>query len=156
MTTVRLNPAQLPAALRTEAQRQKTALQAGMVAAAKRYEAHLVRLTKDAGKVDQGEFMASWKTATLPHVTVYNDAPHAAIIEYGARPHPVSQAGREALARWFARKLGLSAAQAASAAEGLARKLSRYGQKGTFLVASSLDEAVKFLATEVQRRLVRT
>lgn len=155
MTTVRLSPEQLPTALRAEASRQKTALHAGMVAAAKRYEAHLVRLTKDAGKVDQGEFMASWKTSTVPQVSVYNDAPHAAIIEYGARPHPVSQAGREAIARWFVRKLGLTVQEADQATEGLVWKLRRYGQKGTFLVATSLDEAVKFLAAEVQRRLVR-
>ena len=46
-----------------------------------------VKQTKQAGKVDRGQFMAAWKALqTEDGAELVNDAPYAAVIEHGRRP----------------------------------------------------------------------
>jgi hypothetical protein len=159
MATYTIPPDKLSAAMQAEGAKQTRAVNLGAVAAARRFEALLVTKTKAAGKVDQGQFLAGWRTVVRSLsdargvAAVSNDAPHAGIIELGARPHSVSAEGREALARWFMRKHGLDEKSAKAAAVGLARKIRKYGQKGTFLVRDNMGEASQFLAIEIGRRL---
>lgn len=70
---------------------------------------HLVKLSP----TDRGDLRRSWRVTTKrirprggsgrPAILI-NDAPHAGIIEGGARPHPVSQEGIMSIAGWVARK----------------------------------------------------
>jgi hypothetical protein len=57
--------------------------------------------------VDQGQLKNSWQVHPRPgareFVTIENRAPHAGIVERGARPHPVSRAGKMALYWWVVR-----------------------------------------------------
>jgi hypothetical protein len=57
--------------------------------------------------VDQGAYRAGWHAEQTPRgADVFNDAPHAPIIEFGARPENI-KIGRkmiEALAEWVVRK----------------------------------------------------
>lgn len=154
MATYTIKPDQLQAALAAEGSRHAKAVQNGLAAGARRFEALMVAKTKEAKKVDQGQFLAAWETRVRQgSAEVVNDAPHAGIIELGARPHPVSEEGRANIARWFMRKLGLNEAEAKAAASAVARKLRRYGQKGTFIVRDNMDQAGKLVGTEIARRL---
>ena len=55
---------------------------------ADRFVAKAIRDTKPFKPVDTGQYAASTRTEISPTGgMVYNNAPHAAIIEYGARPH---------------------------------------------------------------------
>jgi hypothetical protein len=92
------------------------AIRKGTNRGAERARAVLVR----RGPRDQGQLRASWRvtkgTERRPAWRVFrnldarlaelrNDAPHAGIVELGARPHPVSQEGIQALARWAMRNI---------------------------------------------------
>lgn len=135
--------------------------------AARKGKAHMVKQTP----VDQGQLRNSWKVrGTL----LMNDAPHAGIIERGARPHPVSREGVEAITRWVQRKLGIDAggrlrdvrgrfvktskaarrqlkAEAQRAVWGIVNKLKREGQKPTWFVRSQLRTLTTFAAQEFNR-----
>ena len=128
---------------------------------------YLVKLTSTKGKVYLGQFKASWKVvkhrATIKtakraarvgdSVELVNQAPHAGIIELGARPHKVNQEGIENLTLWAKRKLGLSDEEAQEAAHAIAWKLRRYGQRPTYMVRDSLPTLRVFLKGETDREI---
>lgn len=60
-----------------------------------------VTLLKRKSPVDQGQYKNAW--TAVEGKQVLNMAPHAGIIERGAKPHKVSAEGREALAAWVRR-----------------------------------------------------
>ena len=73
---------------------------------ADRFVAKAIRDTKPFKPVDTGQYAASTRTEISPTGgMVYNNAPHAAIIEYGARPH---WAPLEPLFAWAYRKFRVS------------------------------------------------
>jgi hypothetical protein len=59
---------------------------------------------------DLGQLKASWRVGSgkggSEGVELFNDAPHAGIVEHGARPHPVSAEGRLAIREWVIRHFG--------------------------------------------------
>ena len=61
-------------------------------------------------------------------------------IEYGTPPHPVSRKGRENIARWATRKLGLGEKEAESASWGIVNKIRQEGTQPRSFLRSSLDE----------------
>lgn len=100
--------------------------------------------------VDTGQLKSSW------HVTkdgVRNDAPHAGIIEKGARPHKVSYAGIQSLTEWAERQLGLPPEKAKAVAWGIAKRIEREGQQGTYFVEKSMDDIAIALKRAVVRQL---
>lgn len=152
----RIRADQLPRALRAEGERIARGIPKACRAAAQRFKARLVARTDELGITDTGMYKNGWRVSAGEGETaaqVYNDAPYAGVIELGARPHPVSAEGREAIARWAMRKLGLGETEAKSAAFLIARKLQAEGQKGHFVVRDLIPEARRYFAEELSRVL---
>lgn len=163
---VRMRPDQLPRALRAEGERIRRAIPKAARAAAQRFKARLVARTDELGITDQGILKNSWRVGTGGGrddagrftagsggtvARVYSDAPHAGVIELGARPHAVSLEGREAIARWAMRKLNLSEKEAEHAAFAIAKKIEKVGQKPRYLVRDCLDDARRYFGEELSR-----
>jgi hypothetical protein len=109
--------------------------------------------------------------------TLENNAPHAGIIEHGARPHPVSAEGflnifdwawrhgmrgrsrsrRKKAETWVApgyeiRFFG-NEIPAAKAALGIVRKINREGQKPTYFIRNELPKLGRIMNAEVRKQL---
>ena len=84
---------------------------------------------------------------------IENPAPHIGVLEAGARPHPVSKEGIDALASWARRRLGASKEEARKIANAIAWKIRRKGQKPTYFVRDSLDDIVDAFSDELNRVL---
>lgn len=154
-TAIKIDPKKLGSVLRAEARFVGNVMKRGAVAAAHRGVGHLVDATQAAGKVYLSQFVNSFRVSKDARgVVLYNGAPHAGIIEEGARPHPVSQEGQEAIKRWAMRKLSIDEQEAIRVTRGIVNKLRTKGQKGTFLFRDAQPELTRFYADEV-RRLVR-
>lgn len=152
---------QVGAILRADRDARTKGVTIGLSRAAERGKAHLMTMTKKLGKVHMGQYRASWRVVRDGDgYTIINDAPHAGVIELGARPHKVSPEGVEAIREWVRRKvLGYSIADADSNAEtdqitmGIVRKLAKYGQRGTFIVRDSMPELQRFVTVEIDRAI---
>lgn len=122
MTVIHVNALQLPAVLEAHAKKLPQAFQVACVLAAERGRSYLVRQSP----VDLGQFKNSWKVKHGSNgPVIVNDAPHAGIIENGARPHPVSREGIEALTQWAKRKLLMGARMSRKKYLASGRKLSK-------------------------------
>lgn len=156
-----IRPEQLGAVLRADRDARRKGVRIGLYRAAERGKAHLMTMTKRRGKVHMGQYRASWRVVRDgATATIVNDAPHAGIIELGARPHKVSPEGVEAIREWVRLKvLGYSIADANSNAEtdqitwGIVRRLAKYGQRGTFIVRDALPELNRFVGVEINRAM---
>lgn len=154
MAEIRISPRHLAGALRREAKRMPDAVRRGMMRAANRGVAHLVAKTDEKGLTYQGQYKASFHVGQLlDGVRIFNDAPHAGIIELGARPHAVSEEGIAAIAEWARIKLNMQEEEALAVARGVAWKLRAKGQEGKFVFRDEQDKLVEFLREEVERIL---
>lgn len=168
---------QLPRELQRVEQRFEKALARGLRMGAERGRAIIVRRTP----MDLGQLRASWKVKAHDMVAeLINDAPHAGIVELGARPHKVNAEGWQAIYEWVRRhpelygasrprsRVSATTAQQAQlgAFKGLdpeitsitwaiVKKIQKHGQKPTFFVRESLDVLEKALIKEVERQLAR-
>jgi len=170
VTSIALTPKQLTARLKQDAERYPAALKHGLRRGAHRGRALLVH----ESPVDTGQFKNAWKVRDTSGIgtnpQIHNDAPHAGIIERGARPHPVSQEGREAIRAWAKRVLGAELklnmraqggrvkkvdfeAQLDAIVWGICAKLKREGQVGKFIVEQNLEKLARFAREEVERVL---
>lgn len=101
---------------------------------------------------DTGQLKAGWKIRR--DTQVYNDAPHAGIIEEGARPHNVSYEGRRAILEWVGRHFPQAdEAERERITEGIVWKLQHYGQKGTYFVKNSIPDLQRLAVDEVVRAM---
>ena len=157
MSEIRIKPSQVGAALTFEKTRASQAMREASLSAARRMVAHLANETDARGITDRGILKAGWRARGLASkgAEVVNDAPHAGIIELGARPHPVSKEGVQAIARWAARKLGIAKKDAMGVAYRIASKIRAVGQKPHYLVRDSLPFACKFFEQEMRRAYAR-
>lgn len=105
--------------------------------------------------VDQGHYAASWDMyATDRKAVIFNFAPHAAIIEYGARPFtpPIGP-----LLAWAKRVLQdpSQPPNYSSAVWGLARgtqrKIAREGIKPKRVLTDALPDILRNIAAELKR-----
>lgn len=102
MSVISISALELPKLLAAHERKMPDAIRAGIRIAAERGRALLVR----ESPVDQGQYKNSWRVRDGGNgPEIVNDAPHAGIIEMGARPHGVNRAGIEALTAWALRKL---------------------------------------------------
>lgn len=169
MTTIIIKPGDLGGKLVKEAARHKKAIERAQRAAAMRLKTHLVGVVKESGVTDRGTYQNSFKAEKD---RVINSAPHAGIIELGARPHKVSLKGIEAIAAWVRRKLGVKGSkhryQKRDAATGqfggihddaygiawaIAKKIEKHGQKPHYFMRDAIPFAKKFFAQELKRIL---
>lgn len=173
-----IRPDQLAAALRGEAKGVLQSIRRGAKLAAHRGRAHLIAETDRKGVTDRGQYKNSFRV--LPGTgttmaTLINDAPYAGIIELGARPHPVSQEGLQAIAEWVKRKFNpqvFGPAQRVRNAKGrlvykkpsnddaamdiaraIARKIAREGQKAKHVFADSIETLTRYLHEEVEAQI---
>lgn len=156
MATIVIKPDQLAGALRAEARFVRGAMKKARGRAARRGVSHLIARADEKGKTYLGQFRGSFHVSDGDKQTVvFNDAPHAGIIELGARPHPVSEEGRAAITRWVLRKLEVAdEIEAARIADRIVWKLRHKGQKGTYLFRDALPHLTQFFADAV-RDLIR-
>lgn len=147
-TVIKITPDQLSAALAKENARVKKNVHLASRAAAMKLKTYLVAKTDEMGITDLGIYKSSFNVVEN---TVSNDAPHAGIVELGARPHPVSKEGQEAIKRWAMRKLGLEEKEAERATFLICRKIRKHGQKGRYVMRDSLDKALEFFKEEFAR-----
>jgi hypothetical protein len=93
--------------------------------------------------VDTGEMLTHGNVNRkfLEKEIVY-PAPQSLWIEYGTHPHPVSKKGREAIAAWAQRKLGIDEKEAESAAWGIANKIRAHGQAPRPFLRPAIDQAL--------------
>ena len=145
---MKIRPDQLAGALRREMRQSKKLLKKAIKVGAARGRTHLVRKTP----VDTGQMKNSWKSG---EDYIHNDAPHAGIVEGGARPHNVSPEGIESLIDWARRQLGMSEKDAKGIAWGIAKKLAREGQEGKFIVETALPKLKRMVKDEYERLLAQ-
>lgn len=106
VTVIPIRKEDLPRILANHETKLPGVIAKGLFIGAQRGRTFLVRKSP----VDTGQYKNSWvvKDQGRNGATVENDAPHAGIIEGGARPHGVNREGIEALTKWvmrvFARK----------------------------------------------------
>lgn len=156
MATVRVEANKLAVTLRNNAKRERTLVASAALAAAHRFRAHLVQAADDAGITDTGAYRKGFKVVKAGLGSrVENSAPHAGVIERGARPHFVGARVRAMIARWARRKLGLSKKEAESAAYAIAHKISVQGSKAHYIVRDAIPVARRMFGEEVKRRLKR-
>lgn len=154
MPTFTITPRQLSAELRNQARELPKVVRRGLYGAARRGQAHMVGKTP----TDQGQLRNSWRATNRGEggrftvgATLRNEAPHAGIVELGARPHRVSADGMAALIAWAMRKLGANEAEAKRIAAAIAWKLRSRGQEPTFFVRNELRALGAFVGPEVDR-----
>ncbi len=167
---------QLPKHMVKDHKRIINRIEMGLASAARRGRTHMVPRTP----TDQGQLRNSWR---VDGQLLRNTAPHAGIVELGARPHPVSKEGFLALVEW-AKRHGLGGARrqfqrggrtriqgpqqaffaygewfvdadapAAKVALGIVRKIRHHGQAPTYFVRDELPALTKIAKTEVERKL---
>lgn len=153
-----MTPSQLPHELVVRFKKAPHVMERASYLAAQRGRTLLV----GKSPVDRGQFKNAWTVRrTKTGVDVINDAPYAGIIELGARPHPVSQEGIEALVGWVWRhraSFGLGGGKDAQAevrriAHAIAWKIRKYPTKPHYVVRSSMDDLRRFLAEEIERAM---
>lgn len=95
------------------------------------------------GAVDTGEMLTHGNVNRkfLEKEIVYS-SPQSLWIEYGVSAHPVSKKGRENIAAWAHRKLGLNEKEAEQAAWGIANKIRAHGQPARPFLRPALSEAL--------------
>ena len=151
MSIVPVPPGRLGPVLRAHRAAVSRAMKTGMKLGAQRGRTHLVQKTP----VDTGQMKNAWEVQRAGGgYDVDNTAPHAGIVERGARPHSVSDAGILALERWAMRQLGVKDEQEAHAvAMGIAWKIRNRGQEPTWVVRDSLDDLRRYLGEETDRAI---
>lgn len=148
MSEIEIKPEQLANTLEGEAKKSRQALELGARAAALKLVAYLVNITDQLGITDRGVYKAGFRADGS---TVYNDAPHAGIVELGARPHPVSEEGQKAIRSWVIRKLGADEADADNITFLICRKIAEDGQAPRYVMRDALEKAHEFYKEEVNR-----
>lgn len=110
-----------------------------------------------------GAAAAQWRVARAPlseigkakkrsvQAEVTNDSPYIGVLEYGARPHPVSKEGIAAIARWAFLKLGVSPEKAQEIAQAIAWKIRRHGVAAHYFVRDSRGE----IQTQTGREILK-
>lgn len=150
---INIPPSELASALRREGERVRESIRKAAKAAAMRLKTYLVRRTDDLGITYQGIYKGGF---VVTNSGVVNNAPHAGIVELGARPHKVSKEGREAIKRWAMIKLGLTDQDAEEAAWGIAKNIEMVGQRGHYVMRDAVPVAIAFFRQELTRILQRS
>ncbi len=180
MSVIRLTPQQLTAQIRKDAREFPRQIRRGLLKAAKRGE----RLLGKAMPVGTtGHLKNAWEVEMVGNdVHLVNRAPHAGIMERGARPHKVSVEGQEQIRQWIRKILKTRVASVArqrkayggedrgfgklrqnvkqneadyieEILQGILWKIRTKGQEGRYIVKGSIPELQKYAQEEVERQL---
>lgn len=163
---IKTNPREFPRLVQSRLRSAPRAVEKGMRRGAMRGRTIVSRKTPK----DTGQLKASWRVHRFPEIVLANDAPHAGIVEMGARPHPVNKAGLMAIYRWVyrhrssfgirAKKRNKKVRKTSSSGRGLdpnimsianaiAWKIRKHGQRPTYFVRQSLPAMQAAMVQEV-------
>lgn len=107
------------------------------------------------GAFNTGRMFSNWHgEPTADGARLINYAPYGAVVERGRRPGSRFPPP-DAIQLWAMRKLGLSEAEAKSAAFAIARKIARQGIKGRPVLGSITNDVIRAATEEVDRELQR-
>jgi hypothetical protein len=133
---------------------KRRAMEEGLVSGVMRGQV----IVMDNSPVDTGLYQASWDTRLVGPGEAHlgNTAPHAPIIEYGARPHtpPLGP-----LLAWAKRVLQdpSQPPKYSSAvwklAKGTQNKIRKHGQKPQHVLTNAIPQIEKLIKIEIKRRI---
>lgn len=108
---------------------------------------------------DRGDYARGWKAEVEDQagslaVVLFNQRPHAAVIERGRRPG-ARRPPTKALVPWVRRKLKVSASEALGIAFVVARKIGERGIPGKFVMARARGAVIKLILDEIHGSLQR-
>ncbi len=152
-----LTPGQLGLHLKLTGRQAKKAMREGAYISAHRTVSDL----KQKSPVYDGTFKNAWTPGQSPSsgsvmARVSNSSPIAGVIEEGARPHGVSQEGREAIREWVRKVIQPDTeAEVKNIAAGIIDKLRFHGQKGRHIVRNNLDKYARWAADEIASSLAK-
>jgi hypothetical protein len=183
MATVTIDPRDVPAMIEETNRGMLQAIQRGGNRGAERGRTFIAKKTP----VDLGQLKASWYvwrgyegSGAIPMVQgvrelvlaeLRNTAPHAGIVELGARPHPVSPEGWAAIYEWARRHFGFQTRPGGRMHRiggdvgddpflteltwAIVYKIQREGQKPTYFVRENLPTLRQILHTEILRAVAQ-
>lgn len=173
---IRLQAKDLPRAIRQRNKATKRAIAHGALRGAERGRTIIARKTpkssgqlKGAWRARPGRLSRFRRTSVI--ATLVNNAPHASVVERGAKPHPVGPEGVKALTEWVWKnrgKFGLVTAsgrlsrskkareRANAIALRIAWKIRQKRQTGTFFVKKNRPAIERAGFREVKRALRRS
>lgn len=109
---------------------------------------------KGVGAVDRGLFKNSWHHRTFPdRAEIFNNAPYAAVIEFGSRPHTPPLGPLIAWVRRKRKDLGIEEADVFRVAKAIQRKIAREGTAPMFIAKDLLPDLKKELNKDFKRRI---
>jgi hypothetical protein len=172
--TYNLSRKDLPQALRRVLEKVP---RANLIRANRRTAARTLPIVSIASPVDLGIYRNRWDVDNLPNgATLYNDAPYAAVIELGSRPHwpplaPIlawasrkaggitTGTGRPLASRKGGRPASTSTHTAGENAEiyafamAVQRHIARYGTKPKFVLRNAIPRSKTILREESIRAM---
>ena len=122
----------------------------GLLSAAMRGRALVVKETAKKGLVDTGRYRNAWKAQSVSNGAVLlNDAPYAAVIEGGRRPG-ARMPPRGPIEAWVHRKgIGIPAFV-------IQRAIARRGIKAKHILKNALPKIQKYVQADVRRSVRRS
>ena len=151
---LRIRTDQLASMLGKEQKKVSYCVQIAAERAADRWLEFLKKTIDDQGITHTGGYRNGFRVKIVAgRVVIDNDHPAAAVIELGCAPHPVSEAGQEAIRQWCVSKLGLGEEEARSAAYLICRKIRTHGQEPRYVVRNALPALMQLFAIELKNAL---
>jgi len=159
MAIVIRKPGQIGALLRRQLERDRDLVARVALETAQRGLAKAIAETDRQGLVDRGTFKLSWKAERVPGgAELRNDAPYAAVIEYGRRPGRPGPPLAPILA-WVHRKLvangQVQEKDAEEAARDIRDKIHFAGSPPHHILTDLVPDLRRWFKTEALRRLKR-
>jgi hypothetical protein len=169
IVAIQIKAGEVGAVLNALARRIPVHVERGLRVAAERGMTHL-REKSPVGA--SGVYRAAWTVhRELGGWVIENDAPHAGIIERGARPHKVSAEGWNAIYLWVRRVLAwqIKAEKAdrrfyfkrrksldeiaTDITWAIVKKIEKYGQRPRWIVRDSMPLLTAWMGTEIERQM---
>jgi hypothetical protein len=146
---MKINMRQLPAMLKREVGARSKAV----INAQRRAATRAVPLLAALTPVDLGEMKDGWYAQnTTRGAIVGNDAPHAAFIEFGTRPHPVSVEGQAKIRAWVLRKISsANEGNADSITFAICKKIRERGSKPHWIIKKNMPKIMRILRDELKK-----
>jgi hypothetical protein len=152
-TVIHIKPGQVGETLRKKDADIQNIVRKACRGAAMKLRTYLMKRTDDLKITDRGTYKNSFAVhTTRTGASVTNNAPHAGIVELGARPHKVSREGIDSIQGWVKRKLGIKdEAESRSIAWAIAKTIELEGQEPRYVMRDALPYARAFYNDELAR-----
>lgn len=148
--TVKLNTSEWVGYLRKLGPRFHDAAMQGAKLTALRAVSDLQRRTSELDAVDRAFFKRSWRWQILKDgARVFNQAPHASLVEHGRRPGKFPNIG--AIRAWAKRRLHVPEKDADRAAFLIGRGIKKHGIKGRNVLGGYLPTLEQHFKEELKR-----